>query len=242
MAAVLSARDGASASHRTAAALWDCPGFPGTVIEITTTRSLQRVGVTVHRSIRLPRRYLRVRHGIPTTDPERTLVDLGAVSRRDAVETALDHFLSNRLTTTDRLVQRLTELDGPGWRGTKTLGALLRQRGDLEAAESKLETKLFQVLRAAGLPPPQRQFEVRDGGQLVARVDLAYPEARLVLEAQSYRFHSSRQAWTNDVHRRRHLQVLGWRVVEVTWHDVTKGRREFLRSLRGLLHELSLFE
>lgn len=228
------------ASHRTAARLWDCPGIRPEV-EITSTRALRRRGVEVHRTTRLGPHEIRHRFSIPVTDPERTLVDLSAVAPREIAEAALDHLLAQRLTTVERIKGRIAELDGPGWRGTKHLNALIEERSACGGpAESMLETKLYRLLRAARLPLPQRQVSIFDGKRFIGRVDLAYPDRRLILEAQSYRHHSSRRAWTRDVHRRRDLQLLGWRVIEVTWHDVTAGRKEFVEKLRRLLGEMSL--
>ena len=239
-AAVLSGAPDAVASHRTAARLWDCPGIRP-VVEITSTRAIRRQGVEVHRTIRLEAHEVRHRVSIPVTDPERTLVDLSAVASREIAEAALDHLLAQRFTTVERIKGRVAELDGPGWRGTKHLKALLEERSQCDgSAESMLETKLFQLLRSASLPLPQRQVRIFDGGHFIGRVDLAYPHARLVLEAQSYTHHASRASWTKDINRRRDLHLLGWRVIEVTWHDVTEGRKDFVEKLRRLLGEMSL--
>lgn len=239
-AAVLSGAPDAVASHRTAARLWDCPDI-SPAIEITSTRALRRRGVIVHRTSRLGAHEIRQRASIPVTDPERTLVDLSAVASRELAEAALDHLLAQRLTTLERIKGRIVELEGPGRRGTKHLTALLDERSPREgSAESMLETKLYRLLRAAKLPLPQRQVAIFDGKRPVGRVDLAYPDRLLIIEAQSYRHHSSRQAWTKDVQRRRDLHLLGWRVIEVTWHDVTAGRAEFMEKMRRLLGEMSL--
>jgi len=243
MAAVLSGGNETAASHRTAAALWECPSCPATTIEVTSLRQLRRNGVKAHQTSRLERSEIRRRPSIPVTDPERTLIDLAAVVDRDSVEVALDHLLSNRFTTVDRIERRLRVLDGPGWRGTRKVRSLLELRRPEDGiAESPLETKLFQVLRRGRVRLPQRQVVITDGTKFVGRVDLAYPEPRLILEAQSFKHHSSRKAWTKDVMKRRDLHILGWRVLEVTWHDVTEGRMEFLRKLRKLLGENSFFD
>ncbi len=240
LAAVLSG--GVGASHRTAAALWDCPTFAPDNVEITATKQLRRKGVHVHQTMSLATTELRRRNRIPVTDPERTLIDLGAVVGRDRVEVALDHFLAKQLTTLSRIARRIEVLHGPGWRGTKKLKHLLALRnGHRGSGESPLETKFFQLLRAARLPLPERQVVIKDGDRFIGRVDLAYVEARLIIEVQGYAFHSSRQAWTHDVLRRRELHVLGWRVVEVTEHDLTEGRVAFIKQLKRLLDELSLF-
>ena len=52
-----------------------------------------------------------------------------------------------------------------------------------------METLMLEVLRRHGLPAPVPQYEVWDQGRFVARVDAAYPEARLAIEYQSYQEH-----------------------------------------------------
>jgi very-short-patch-repair endonuclease len=69
-------------------------------------------------------------------------------------------------------------------------------------------------------PSPVAQYEVRDGTRLVARVDFAYPEARLAIEADGYRFHGTHRQWKKDLKRRTILAGLGWRVLHFSWEDV----------------------
>jgi very-short-patch-repair endonuclease len=92
-----------------------------------------------------------------------------------------------------------------------------------------------RLLRAAGLQPPVRQQVVRDRGRFVARVDLSYPHERLILEADGYPWHSGRAAWERDVGRRNTLTRLGWRVVHVTWADVTERPQETIATIREVL-------
>lgn len=94
--------------------------------------------------------------------------------------------------------------------------ALLDAREEV-VPESVFERRLLRVLRAAGLPKPELQYEVRDGGRLVARVDFAYPDARLAIEADGFSHHSGRPAWERDRARGNVLVRLGWRVIRVTW-------------------------
>lgn len=77
--------------------------------------------------------------------------------------------------------------------------------------------KTAQVLIAAGLPAPTRQHPIRDrDNREVARVDLAYPGSKLVLEYDSDQWHSGTQRRHKDAARRNQLKSLGWTVLEVT--------------------------
>lgn len=95
--------------------------------------------------------------------------------------------------------------------------------------------RLLRCIRRGRLPEPARQFEVRDRGKLFARVDLAYPDVRLAIEADGYRYHSGRVAWQRDLERRNSLTSLGWRVIHVTWNDVVSGGERVLVEIRQAL-------
>ena len=84
------------------------------------------------------------------------------------------------------------------------------------------ERRLLTALRAAGLPRPRPQFVVILPGGRRAVLDYAYPDWLLALEADSYRHHSSRTDWVDDRVRNRWLTAMGWRVLPVTWDDLTE--------------------
>lgn len=229
--------DGAYASYRAAAALWGFPGFEPGPLEISTTRNLRTVvdGVVIHRIVLLGACDTARIYGIPVTDPTRTLLDL-ACEAEAAVEAALDDALRRRLTTIARLSWRLNSVGARGRAGATLLRGLLdeRPRGT-PAPESPLEGRVIRLLAEAGLPAPRRQFEIRDGGKLIARVDLAYPSSRLAIEADGYRYHSGRRAWERDLARRNALEALGWRVLHVTSEQLDHRRAEVLAMISTML-------
>ncbi len=59
----------------------------------------------------------------------------------------------------------------------------------------------------------------RKGTAALRAVLDARPEA---LEADSYAHHGSRSAWARDHTRNAELVAAGWRVLPVTWHDLTR--------------------
>lgn len=102
----------------------------------------------------------------------------------------------------------------------------------MRVTESAFEARLFQEMRRAGLPLPARQHDVYDeSGRFVARVDFAYVEARLAIEAVGYRWHSGRDAWARDQSRCNALAAAGWRMVNVTWQDLRVG--DFIETIRA---------
>ncbi|HEX9823351.1 MAG TPA: type IV toxin-antitoxin system AbiEi family antitoxin domain-containing protein [Actinomycetota bacterium] len=235
MAAVLHAGLGALVSHRAAAALWSLDGAQPGLVEIATPRRLRAEGVLAHQTRRSRLRAATV-GAIPVTDVPRTLLDLGSVTRPAIVEQALDDALRRGLCTLDELRVRLKSDGGRGRRGAGVLRALLDERDPASAAhESLLETRLARLIADAYLPPPIPQYEVRDGARLIARVDFAWPDELVAVEADGYRFHSGAAAWRRDRARRNELTRRGWGVFHVTWHDVTKRPNALILELREAL-------
>ena len=170
----------------------------------------------------IPLRDTCLRHGIPATSPERTLIDLGSVLTHSRLEAALVEALRKQLTDSRRLEERALDLAAPGRPGS---GAVLRiiDRWGGTRLESVLEAKVLRLIRRHGfLPEPTRQVEVREGGRPVARVDFAYPRERIAIEADGYRWHSDPAAWQRDLARRNALTRAGWLVLHFTWEDVER--------------------
>ncbi|MDQ3954059.1 MAG: endonuclease domain-containing protein [Actinomycetota bacterium] len=114
---------------------------------------------------------------------------------------------------------------------------LIDQRRNHEDTESGLEAKVGRALRLGRLPAPMRQHKIFSDEGFVARVDFAYPEAKLAVEAQSYKHHQGRKAWFRDMERDRALRALGWEVVYMTEEDLRDRRGETIEQIRGLLRK-----
>src|SRR6266571_171511 len=237
LAACLAAAKGAVVSHRTAARVWGMP-LQAAGIELTVPlhRCISIMGATVHRSVSIEASDRRVVGGIPVTGAARTTIDLAAVLEEDELEVILDDVLSRRLVTARDLDARLEALGTRGRKGAGRLGRLLATRqGRGRAPESAFETFLSQALRRGGLPAPVPQFRVRLPSGRFARVDFAYPQARLVVEADSYRYHSSFSAWSRDRVRHNELVALGWRVLPIKFSDIRNDGQAIADQIRRCL-------
>jgi len=168
------------------------------------------------------------------TSIQRTIVDLAGVIEPGDLELALASALRSRLTTLKRIEEQLRR-SGPTVAGRTTLRSLLDRYSQTESA---LETAVLRALRQGGLPSPACQHEVRDtAGRLVARVDFAYPDARVAIEADGYRYHSRLDHWRADRSRQNVLTKLGWRIYRVTWDDVTMRAGTLVDDIAALLHD-----
>lgn len=228
------------ASHRSAGALWELPGQYQSplLLDVTVTRCHlpARAGIRIHHTDRLLASDRHVLQAIPTTGIERTLMDLGAVSPRAKVAIALDAALARGLTTPNRIDRYLAMVARRGRRGCKPLRELLRERASLtRVPQSPLETSFFDLLVAEGLPKPELQYEIRDRGRLIARVDFAWPDQKMILEMDGYRYHSGHSQWQKDRRRRNELTRLGWTMLHGTWADLEDDPQTLLKHVSARL-------
>jgi very-short-patch-repair endonuclease len=237
MAAALAAGTGAVVSHRGAAFLHGLPGIePQADVSVEAARAPKIRGVAVHRVTRLGRPDTGAVGGIPCTRPARTLLDLAGVLPPATLEVALDDALSRRLVSCAYLWRRIEALGRQGRAGAGVLNDLLADRtSDRPRSQSTFERRLFALLRAAGLPLPCTQHEVRLDGGRRAFLDFAYPDVLFAIEADSYRHHSSRTDWSRDRTRNNLLIAAGWRILPVTWDDLVLRPTELVALVaRGL--------
>jgi very-short-patch-repair endonuclease len=174
--------------------------------------------VEVHRTDALDRIDLSRRRGIPVTTPARALLDLGAVVPGEVVESALEDALMRRLVGLALMAGTLDRLGGRGRRGAGVLRELVAERDSATApTQSVLEDELLRVLRRAGLPEPVRQYEVAG-----VRLDAAYPEIRLGIEADSRIWHGARFDVQRNSEKANVLLAHGWRVLHFTPGDIRR--------------------
>ncbi|MEA2486567.1 MAG: hypothetical protein QOF16_221, partial [Actinomycetota bacterium] len=219
VAAQLWGGEGARISHRSAAILWGLSDASTEIVEITTRKRTKRAGIVSHYST-APAGVLR-KGPLFVTTPTTTVIDLASVLDREALEAALYVALRQRLTALPVLRNRIESL-GKGCRGVVNLRRVVEEAEGLRGIpESNLEVKFLEFLRYFHLPLPESQYEVFDPeGIFVGRVDFAYPEFKVAIEVDGYRFHSDRHDWVRDRRRLSDLVVAGWRILHVTHADV----------------------
>ena len=237
MAACLAAGDGVAVSHLAAAALHRFEGFRQRPIEITVPhgRHHRPDGVTVHLSRDLLDVDVTLVDGMRTTTPARTLLDIAAGVPDWKLQNAYDSALRDGLTSRPYVQWRLQSLRRQGRPGVTALEALL-QRDDRGARPgSRYERRLERALIEAGLPPPERQFVVRDRGRVLGKVDLAYPDHKLAIEIDGHGSHSTRAQRRHDAARRRRIERRGWQVMTFTGDEVWEELERCVADVRAEL-------
>ena len=237
IAALLAAGEGSYASHRSAARLWGL--LDQDDIDVTTHRHPRIFGVHVHR--RTGERAVTTRSGIRVSSPSETLVDLGAVTSFETVERCVDLAISKRLASRRSLLAAYWAVAARGRSGAGVLRKVLERRDDSDdVAESILEARMLRLLRRAGLPTPVCQFIVRDGRRFVARVDFAYPAARLIIEVDGFDAHATAAQLRRDLERQNQLVALGYTVLRFTWRDIADAPDRVIATIAGFLRPFSV--
>lgn len=207
-------------SHRTAAALFGLDGIPKGHLEVVTPRSTTIDGVGVHR-IRGPLPRVIRAEGFPVTTCDRTVMDLFMVCPRAAAELALEDALRKRLTALDPLWDTYRALGRPGRTGCAAFRRALLTRDHRDGTlASRMETRLRRILKSVDGRTAIPQFPV---GRY--RLDFAYPEIKLGIEAQSIRWHMGEARFVYDLARDRALKSEDWTVLYYAWDDLLNPAR-----------------
>jgi hypothetical protein len=128
---------------------------------------------------------------------------------------ALARAASGTFQPAQLLVRRAAE---PGARGARRLAEVVALADP--RAESPPETRLRVALVRAGVPTPEVQFPVLDEhGFVLARVDLAYPAAKLAIEYDGAGHFDAGRA-RRDRARDGELAGIGWQTLRLASDDL----------------------
>jgi very-short-patch-repair endonuclease len=225
-------------SHQSAAYVHglDRPGFVKPTVSVPLRRTKELIGVTVHQLTDLDEGHITDVEGLPVTVPERTIVDLSAVLSQRHLSRILDNGLASGQVDFEILTGLFSHLGRRGKPGTAQLRRLIEQRGaDFIPPDSELERRLLDVLERAELPEPVRQFRPPWLRPANGRVDLAYPDHRLVIEGDSRRWHLLLDAFETDRLRDNAAQLAGWRILRFTWSEITENPERVANTVRRAL-------
>lgn len=214
---------GAVVSHESAAELHGLPGLrTGLLVVSVPIRHTNRYpDVVVHQKTDLTPIQISQVDGLPTTTPARTLIDLAADLGPKRLGRLVDNAVASQLVSYQSLSSLFELLARRGKPGVRVMRTVLTDRGSsAQPPESVLESLLLELIQDAGLPEPARQFQAPWLTPTRGRVDLAYENHRLVIEADSRRWHMMADAFLEDRERDNLAQLAGWRVLRFTFWDI----------------------
>ncbi|RBY89464.1 hypothetical protein [Blastococcus sp. TF02A-30] len=183
-------------------------------------------GVRVHASALSPVDVRTDDGGIRFTAGERTAWDVAALETTATAVGVLDAMVRAGVVDAAQLNPRLAQRFG-AWRSRRVRTAFGLVDG---RSESPPESWVRVACALAGLPPPVPQYEVHERGVWLGRVDLAWPEARLVVEYEGEHHFEGLQIAKDDVRLGR-IVAAGWRVIRVSAAD--------LRDLDALVRRIA---
>ena len=115
-----------------------------------------------------------------------------------------------------------------GFHGSGTAATLLTAAAD--RASSVAERILLRLLRDAGISGWQLGLPFE--GWLI---DLAFPDARIAIEVDSWAWHTDVDRFRNDRRKGNALVRAGWTVLRFTWHDLTTRPTYVVAEIRAAL-------
>ena len=177
-------------------------------------------GVRVHTTDLLPSEVRTTEDGIRVTTVRRTAWD---VARWEPTLTGValldgmlrDQALNRGELTEAVLVAEFTARRGQwGSRRAQFVLSLVDGR-----AMSPPESKVRAMIQMKGLPRPVPQYEVHEAGVFLGQVDLAWPEAKLIVEYEGA-YHFDDVQIRKDDARYEALLAAGWRVIRLSSIDL----------------------
>jgi very-short-patch-repair endonuclease len=241
LAACLAAGPKALASHRAAAGVWGLIDPPAPVeIVVPYAQCPTPVGAILHRSTDLREIDAARRHGIPVTNPIRTVGDLGAVAPQ-LVPSAIERGLYLDRFSVEALWRLIDDLARPGRRGLGVLRRALQRRalGSVKS-HSPLESTFAAIATTTGLRV-EYQYEVElDGWRYV--LDFAVPAVKIGVEIDGLETRATRESLDHCDERQNRLVLDGWHLLRYTSTHLRRRRiairRELTRLVESRLHGL----
>ena len=227
LAAVLAGGPDAVLSHGSAATLWGIAKQWRPPFEVTAPTQRRKRGLREHRSKTLTPRDITVHFGIPVTSPARTVLDN-----------------AERLTDA-ALARAVNDLRHKGYLSLADLAELLGRHHETRATKrlrkhiahperaptrSELEDAFLDFAERYDLPEPQ--VNARVAGH---EADIFFPDQKLVVEVDSWEYHSSREQFESDRNRDADLLAAAVATVRVTCERMELTPAREADRLRAIL-------
>ncbi|MBO0845807.1 MAG: type IV toxin-antitoxin system AbiEi family antitoxin domain-containing protein [Nocardioides sp.] len=181
-----------------------------------------------------------VRQGLEVMSATRTALDVTTCASAEASLVLVNDFLHRRLTTLHDLQSRYASMKND----PHTLKTDLVLRLADSRSESVGESRTFFMCYRGGVPAPIPQYELRDDhGDLIARLDFAWPKLRVWLEfdgREKYLKHvrdgeSVVDAVIREKQRESMIaELTGWTCIRITWADLQRPDATVARILAVL--------
>lgn len=224
-AAVLACGDGALLSHRAALALWDLCEWPR-MMHVTVPGNRRRPGIIVHRCSTLTRKDVRRHQGIRVTSLARALLDSALFLSSKALTRTINDALRTPHLRRGQLAALIDRC--PTHPGAK----LLRPHAytHQQPTRSPLEDDFLTFCARHNLPTPEVNTYVCG-----READAYFPEQRLIVELDSWYFHSDRESFERDRLNDTEALAQGITTARLTWERIHADPPREARRLDAIL-------
>ena len=215
-------------SHWSAAELWEFLPFRRAFIDVVSaTRNRKRKGIICHEGANLdPDRTKR--HGIPVTSPSRTLLDIAPVATPKQLAEAIEAAERSRWLNPREMRKLIAR--NPKRPGIKALKAALAAYDPImRRTRSALERNFIRECKRLNVPKPISN-EIVEG----LEVDMFWPDAKVIVELDSWEFHKTKAAFERDRRRDAWLERRGYRVLRVTYDWLAADPGEVAETVKEL--------
>jgi hypothetical protein len=206
-------------SHRSAAVLW---GFApttwaqdGTIDVAVPRRPRQREGLRIHSLTALDRGAWTMRHRIPVTTPNKTLLDLAKRREPDrTLKRLLGQAQVERRVSIPQLRAEAARTGGPG--ATRILS--ITEKG-ARPTRSGLEDRMFDLCDDLTMPRPKSNGRVEG-----VEVDFHFEQQRVIVETDGGRYHRSEEQREADRAKQARLEAAGYRVLRIAGDEIDSAQ------------------
>lgn len=224
---------GSYLSHWTAAEVWGgiVPKVPEVHLTVrdVAARS-RRAGVRAH--VRGAGAATSTFRGLAVSTPGQVFLELAAagLSLVDLVVLG-DSLVRKRRVSVDGLVEFVAAATGRGAEAARRAARFVRA-----GVDSAMESRLRMLIVLAGLPEPTVNFTFYgQNGAWEIRLDLSYPDKKLIVEYEGRQHGDDIAQWHHDLRRREYLERRGWRLIIVTSPDFHGAPETVLHRIRNAL-------
>jgi hypothetical protein len=233
MAALLYAGPVSAITGPTALLSWGMTGVQARGVDVLIPHGCRRASrkfVRIHRTRRMPAQIAYDR-AIGYVLPPRALVDTvrGLTDVRD-VRAIVAGAVQQRVCMMELLA---AEVAASPTKDTALLRAVMAEVA--AGVRSGPEADLRQLIIRSGLPVPLFNCSLRLNGTFLAKPDAYWPQHGVVVEVDSWQWHSGPEAWAETLRRHNRLEAAGLRVLHFSPRQIRTEPADVIRQIAAAL-------